>query len=432
MDHSPEQRSANVSGAVDQTVPVSNTRFLSWPALILLGFASYAALCSLLRFRRLQWVRARYGYTDRASLARMTNQDAHEISKSLIYLEFPLFYDLSVRLALFETYAVENIGKLLFAVSDLNKWDTLPKRYEDTEVVYSCFATFPPTSTMLHKAIARMNYIHSPYIKSGKILQEELLYVLYASMAEPIRFINIFEWRQLDEMEAAALVTMWKYIGDMMDIDYRTVLQKNDWDNPIEFLEDVTKWASEYEDRYMRPAKEIQGLGQILMDFLLQSHPTFARPFAYPMALVVMGNRLRRVFGFPEPSLAMTVITYSLLLIRKLAVRFLCLPRITPVEYISQPDKTTGRIKHYHYMKEPWYVPGTFWSRWNLEALLTWVWGGMIPGDGGADMKPEGLLFEDLGPKNTMGEGIKEALELEEMVRQKANTGCPFAMAAKP
>lgn len=128
----------------------------------------------------------------------------------------------------------------------------------------------------------------------------------------------------------------------------------------------------------------------------------------------------------------MTVITYILLLIRKLAVRFLCLPRITPVEYISQPDKTTGRIKHYHYMKEPWYVPGTFWSRWNLEALLTWVWGGMIPGDGGADMKPEGLLFEDLGPKNTMGEGIKEALELEEMVRQKVNTGCPFAMAAKP
>lgn len=150
---------------------------------------------------------------------------------------------------------------------------------------------------MLHKAIARMNYIHAPYIKSGKILQEDLLYVLYASMAEPIRFINIFEWRQLDEMEAAALVTMWKYIGDMMDIDYRTVLQKNDWENPIEFLEDVTKWASEYEDRYMRPAKEIQGLGQILMDFLLQSHPTFARPFAYPMALVVMGNRLRRVFG---------------------------------------------------------------------------------------------------------------------------------------
>lgn len=104
MDHSPDfqQRGPNVSGDVDQTVPVSNTGFLSWPALILLGFTSYAALCSLFRFRRLQSVRARYGYTDRASLARMTNQDAHEISKNLIYLEFPLFYDLSVRLALFE------------------------------------------------------------------------------------------------------------------------------------------------------------------------------------------------------------------------------------------------------------------------------------------------------------------------------------------
>ncbi|KPM42641.1 hypothetical protein AK830_g3933 [Neonectria ditissima] len=361
----------------------------------------------------------------------MTNQDAHEIAKNLIYLEFPLFYDLAVRLALFETYAVENIAKLLVAVSDLNKWDTLPKRYEDTEVVFSCFATFPPTSAQLHKAIARINYLHGPFIASGKIRQEDMLYVLYASMAEPVRFINLFEWRQLDDMEVASIATLWKYIGDMMDIDYKSLLQKEEWTDGIEFLEDVSNWASKYEDQYMRPMKEVHDLGEILMQLLLQSHAKFARPLAYLMALVVMGNRLRRAFGFPEPSLGITVLTYSLLLTRKLVLRFLCLPRVVPVEYVSQPDKITGRIKHYHYMKEPWFVPGTFWSRWNPESLLTWVSGGMIPGDGGAKMKPEGFIFADLGPKNTVGRGIEKTLELEERVRQKATTGCPFALGTK-
>ncbi|KAH7162331.1 hypothetical protein B0J13DRAFT_535662 [Dactylonectria estremocensis] len=276
-----------------------------------------------------------------------------------------------------------------------------------------------------------MNYLHEPFIKSGNILQEDMLYVLYASMTEPVRFINTFEWRHLDELEVAALATLWKYIGDMMDIGYKSLLHKDEWRDGIEFLEDVTRWASDYEDKYMRPTKEVHGLGKILMELLLQSHPKFARPLAYPMALVVMGNRLRRAFGFPEPSLAMTVLTYSQLLARKLVIRFLCLPRIIPIEYISQPDRTTGRIKHYHYMKEPWYVPGTFWSRWNFETILTKLCGGMIPGDGGADMKPEGLLFEDLGPRNKVGQGVQETLELEGMVKQRATAGCPFAMTAK-
>lgn len=142
-----------------------------------------------------------------------------------------------------------------------------------------------------------MNYLHAPFIKNGKISQEDLLYVLYASTAEPARIINIYEWRKLDDMEAAALGTVWKYVGDMMGIDYRSVLCKEEWTDAIEFLEDVSRWASEYEDKYMRPMKEVHALGQILMEMLLQSYPAFARPLGYPMACVVMGNRLRRAFG---------------------------------------------------------------------------------------------------------------------------------------
>lgn len=156
---------------------------------------------------------------------------------------------------------------------------------------------FPPTSRVLHKAVARMNYLHAPYIQAGKILQEDLLYVLYASVVEPINFTNKNDWRKLSEMEVAALGTMWKYIGDMMDIDYQTLLQKNRWRDGIEFLEDVTIWAEKYEDKYLLSLQEVRHLGKVLIEMTLGSYPKFVRPLTYKLILVILGERLRRAFG---------------------------------------------------------------------------------------------------------------------------------------
>ncbi|KAJ3513538.1 hypothetical protein NM208_g15175 [Fusarium decemcellulare] len=403
--------SSNLStSSADQPELLISLRPSSWSGPVLLAaFLGYVALCSLSRFWRINSMQSRYGFHDRTSLGRMTNQQAQEIVKSIAQLEFPLFYDLSIRLALFETYAVKNIAKLLVAASDLNIREKAPKRYADTEIVYCCFAAYSPTSTSLHKAVARMNYLHAPYIKSGKILQEDLLYVLYASMAEPVRFLAQYEWRKLTDMEVAALATMWKYVGDMMEIDYKTLLQKEEWVDGLEFFEDVSRWGENYEDENLRPLQEVRDLGQVLMDLLLQSHPKIASPLAHPAACVLMGPRLRRAFGFPEPGLGITVLTYSLLLVRKLA-----------------PDEQTGRITSSHYMKEPWYVPSTFWTRWGPEALVTRLAGNLLPGDGSVDMKPGGLLFEDLGPARFVGKGVEDTRKMEEAVREKASAGCPF------
>ncbi|RBA09581.1 hypothetical protein FPRO05_06718 [Fusarium proliferatum] len=310
------------------------------------------------------------------------------------------------------TYAVQTVAHVLYGGSDLANRKKAPKRYADTEAVYVCFANFPPTSPVLHKAVARTNFLHAPYIKSGKIKQEDLLYVLYASFAEPVRFLNIYEYRKLTDMEVASLSTLWKYVADMMDIDYRTVLGKNEWADGLEFFEDMTRFGGDYEDKYLRPTPEIQKLGHVLMEMLLDSYPKIASPLGYPAACVLMGPRLRRAFG--------------LLLVRKLIVRYLCLPRLAPSIYLSDPDEQTGRIKSYHYMKEPFYVPPTFWQRWNPEAIITWLSGGLLPGDGGPSMKSEGFLFEDLGPEKVVGKGIEETKSFEEVVKTKAFAGCPY------
>lgn len=141
-----------------------------------------------------------------------------------------------------------------------------------------------------------MNYLHAPYIKSGKISNADLLYVLYASMSEPVRFMRLFEWRELTDMEIAAIATLWKYIGDMMNIDYEAELHKREWADAIEFMEDLSVWGKQYEDEYMKPFPEVKILGGILINMFLSAHPKFVRPLGYQIVCALMGDRLRRAF----------------------------------------------------------------------------------------------------------------------------------------
>ena len=159
-----------------------------------------------------------------------------------------------------------------------------------------------------------MNYLHSPYIKAGKILNRDLLYVLWASMSGPIRFFELYEWRPLTDMEVAAQGTIWLYIGKLMGIDYQLELGKEAWADGIEFVEHVTQWAERYEDDYMKPHAEIRALGKILMELLLSAYPKFIRSFIYKSALVAMGERMRYAFGVSKDCIRWTCWRYPLTL----------------------------------------------------------------------------------------------------------------------
>ncbi len=75
-----------------------------------------------------------------------------------------------------------------------------------------------------------------------------------------------------------------------------------------------------------------------------------------------------------------TSAAYAALLIRRLFMRYLALPRLTSIVYISEPDPKTGRIQHYEYLLEPYYQSPTFWNRWGPIALLTRLLGDTSPG----------------------------------------------------
>lgn len=73
----------------------------SWPSLAAV-FALYVAICSSLRFRHEKAMRRRFRYTDRSSLAKMSNDDASEILKTLIVYEFPKMYRAALEFAIFK------------------------------------------------------------------------------------------------------------------------------------------------------------------------------------------------------------------------------------------------------------------------------------------------------------------------------------------
>ncbi|KAK8929761.1 Mycophenolic acid synthesis protein B [Metarhizium anisopliae] len=357
---------------------------LSWPAILLITLILYVLTCSLLRFRSLRSMKSRFNFPDRASLAQMTGSEAQAIIEHAYTYEFPLFFGLSLAYA----------------------------------------------QMKLHGAVARMNYLHGPYIRSGKIQNEDLLYVLYAAMSEPVRFIRLYEWRELSMFEIAAQGTLWKMVGDMMGINYTEALGKDNWKDGLEFMEQVEQWALHYETDRLRPSHPSRQLANAQLDLLTSIFPSFMRSLMRQMGLVMMGDKMRCSFGFPEPSTAISALTLTLLWLRQIMMRFFMPPRLTSRRYVTDPDPITGRMYSTHYVKEPWYNRPTTWARWGPAAWATWVFGGMLPGDGGQEMKPDGFLFEDIGPKAKMGLGAEETRNIQEVVHAAAMASgrCPFAL----
>ncbi|KFY45764.1 hypothetical protein V495_02822 [Pseudogymnoascus sp. VKM F-4514 (FW-929)] len=227
--------------------------------------------------------------------------------------------------------------------------ETASRRYEDTTVLIGEYLAHDPREERAVKAIARMNYLHSPYVKSGKISNDDLLYTLSVFVSEPISWVGLFEWRRLTDLEICALATFWKSIGDAMEIDYAGRLKRSTWKDGIEFYEDLAEWAQHYEAENMVPVASNKKTADELVPLLLFYVPRPLVPFSCQAIGILMGERLRWAMMYPEPSLVVYAITYTILLLRRFVMRHLTLPRIFPLVEFSKKDPKTGRYNHNSY-----------------------------------------------------------------------------------
>ena len=232
----------------------------------------------------------------------MTNEDAFYIQQIIAELEFPFTFEKALQFALFRTYGIPSISKLLVETREFSQKGTATKRYTDTVVLIAEFAGYHPQSERSMEAIGRMNYIHSQYQKSGKILDDDMLYTLSLFAGEPVRWIDRHEWRKLEEFEKCAIGTFWKAMGDAMGIGYEKLKSGGEggegWRDGLEWLEEVMEWANGYERECMVPDQNNKDTAERTVDILLWSVPNALKPFGKHVVSAIMDDRLRKAMMY--------------------------------------------------------------------------------------------------------------------------------------
>ncbi|KAF2995163.1 hypothetical protein E8E14_001705 [Neopestalotiopsis sp. 37M] len=400
----------------------------SWKTTAISLGVGYLVLVQALRFQREKSMRKRYGYPDRASLHKMTVEDAQKIIKELSSLEFPFTNETSLQFALFKTYGVESISRLLLATRNLTDPVNSLKRYEDTAVIIGEFMANPPNSVRATTSVARMNWLHSKYIKSGQISNADLLYTLSVFMTEPERFTRLYEWRPLNDMEYCAYGTFWKSIGDAMGIRYDGYLAKTEWTDGLDFAHDVAQWAKSYEVTAFVPSEISNKPAIALIPMITYWLPRPMLKFTHECVHVLLGDRVREAFMLPEPGISAAAFIYTSLWARRFFLRNFTLPRLTALKRHNESTDSVDEplLLNWSYGNYPFYIKPTIWNRWGPKAWAVWMYGGTLPGDNPKEHLAKGYNFVDLGPVNRMGKGAEEMKTDFERLKSKGMGGCPF------
>ena len=384
----------------------------------------------------------------------MTNEHAFYIQQIIGELEFPFTFEKALQFALFRTYGIPSISKLLVETRQFSEQATSTKRYTDTTVLIREFAGYHPESMRSIDAVARMNYIHSQYQKSGKILDDDMLYTLSLFAAEPVRWIDKYEWRKLEDFEKCALGTYWKAMGDAMGISYEKLKSGGErgegWTDGLEWLEEVIEWAEGYEKRYMVPDENNRQIAEHTVAILLWGIPETLKPFGKKVVSTLMDERLRiamkyvscdlnkfriysrlmLLFRFEKPPAVFFPLVTTLLTVRKLLIRFFFLPRPFFLRAHSPTDEPSkeGRYHMQTWDTVPWYVKPSFWNRWcKVQSWSSWIMGLPIPGDGGDKFWPNGYKIHEVGPEAMRGKGERYVRESKEKLVAERMRACPFA-----
>jgi hypothetical protein len=138
--------------------------------------------------------------------------DYHEIYRILAAHEFPWDMNQSLSFALYRTYAVPGIGRLLYETSEFTQ--RTQKRYDDTALILDAILEHGLASPDGRAAVRRMNKMHGAY----NISNDDKLYVLAAFVVMPIRWIDKYGWRRLTKAECAASANYYRELGRHMGI----------------------------------------------------------------------------------------------------------------------------------------------------------------------------------------------------------------------
>lgn len=211
-------------------------------------------------------------------------KDFEEITHIVGDYEFPWEIYQSLRLALFRTYAVPSIGRLLYDTGGFN--DDVQKRHDDTAIILFTLGQEGIDSLDGHAAIRRMNQMHGSY----DISNDDMRYVLSAFVVTPARWIDQYGWRRRTAVEELASVRFWQRIGKLMGIA----------DIPATFRE-FEELLDSYEAEHFAFDEKCLAVANVTLGLFETFYPRFARKPANAVLRSLMDDHLLETFGYEKP-----------------------------------------------------------------------------------------------------------------------------------
>lgn len=212
-------------------------------------------------------------------------EDFEKICFLLTYHCFPWDMEKALEFALFRTFAVPSVSRLLVATGEFIKHTR--KRYDDTELLLYEILENGIDSERGSAAIDRINNMHGRY----KIPNRDYLYVLSTFVFEPIRWMDQWGWRPFTTGEKEAILNNYLKLGGRMHIT----------DIP-QTLADFEAFNLAYEREHFEFHASNAAVGNKTLDLLLGFYmPKWLFPVGKPVALCLMDAPLRKAMGYQKP-----------------------------------------------------------------------------------------------------------------------------------
>lgn len=222
-----------------------------------------------------------------------------EIYRTMVMHEFPWDMQQALSFALFRTYAVPGIGRLLYETGEFT--ESVQRRYDDTALLLE-----PPTRLGFEHpearaAIRRINQMHRAY----DIPDHEFAYVLSTFVVIPKRWLDDYGWRSMTPVELEASVQYYRQLGRHMGITQIP-----------ETYEGFEQLMDSYEAEHFAYDEGARKVADATLDLLVSFQPKVAARAVRPFSVALMDAPLRAALGYPSPSAAFEKVSRGALKVR--------------------------------------------------------------------------------------------------------------------
>ncbi|MFF8951209.1 oxygenase MpaB family protein [Streptomyces sp. NPDC014940] len=210
--------------------------------------------------------------------------DAHEIYRLSTAFEFPWDYTRALELALYRTYAVPSIGRLLARTGELT--ERAQKRYDDTALLLDTVVEHGFAAPEGRTAIRRINQMHRSY----DISDDDMRYVLSTFVVVPRRWIDAYGWRRLSRHEIVAATEYYRTLGRHLGIP-----------GIPKTYEEFEALLDGYEKAHFAWDEQARRVSDATLELMASWYPRPLAPLLRTATLALLDEPLLRAFRYQPP-----------------------------------------------------------------------------------------------------------------------------------